>query len=117
MGSSSTRRLFSDEETQDHINVLELKAILLALAHHIRLAYIKILCDNSTAVVCINKLLENVTPYANKFGNGHSKMKIGSWPHTFQKYKTQRQTSNLERMRSILSGKSGKIYLAAYARN
>ena len=63
MGSSSTRRLFSDEETQDHINVLELKAILLALAHHIRLAYIKILCDNSTAVVCINK-----------FGTSHWKM-------------------------------------------
>ena len=28
MGLSSTRGLFSDEETQDHIKVLEVKAIL-----------------------------------------------------------------------------------------
>ena len=31
MGSSSTGGLFSDEETQNHINVLELKAILFGL--------------------------------------------------------------------------------------
>ena len=31
MSSSSTGRLFSDEETQDQINVLELKAILFGL--------------------------------------------------------------------------------------
>ena len=31
MGSSSTGGLFSDEETEDHINVLELKAILFSL--------------------------------------------------------------------------------------
>ena len=64
MGSSSTGRLFSDEETKNHINVLELKAILFgleSLARDIRLAHIKILCDNSTAVACINK-----------FGTSHS---------------------------------------------
>ena len=64
MGSSSTGGLFSDEETQNHINVLELKAILFgleSLARHIRLAHIRILCDNSTAVACINK-----------FGTSHS---------------------------------------------
>ena len=64
MGSSSTGELFSDEETQNHINVLELKAILFgleSLARHIRLAYIKILCNSSTAVACINK-----------FGTSHS---------------------------------------------
>ena len=64
MGSSSTGGLFSEEETQDHINVLELKAILFglkSLACHIQLAHIKILCDNSTAVACINK-----------FGTSHS---------------------------------------------
>ena len=46
MGSSSTGGLFSDEETQNHINVLELKAILFgleSLARHIRLAHIEIL--------------------------------------------------------------------------
>ena len=124
MGSSSTGELFSDEETKNHINVLELKAILFgfeSLARDIRLAHIKILCDNSTTVACINK-----------FGTSHSgkcntltkqiwkwarKMKIGSQPHTFLEYKTQRRTLNLERMRSIPSGNSGKIYLATYAHN
>ena len=46
MGSSSTGGLFSDQETQNHINVLELKAILFgleSLARHIRLAHIEIL--------------------------------------------------------------------------
>ena len=58
MSSSSTGGLFSEEETQDHINVLELKTILFglkSLVRHILLAYIKIPCDNSTAVACINK--------------------------------------------------------------
>ena len=59
MGSSSTGGLFSDEKTKNHINVLELKAILFgleSLARDIRLAHIKIMCDNSTAVACIDKL-------------------------------------------------------------
>ena len=58
MGSSSTGGLFSDEETQNHITVLELKAILfglISISRHIRLAHTKILCDSSTAVACINK--------------------------------------------------------------
>ena len=58
MGSSSTGGLSSDEETQYHISVLELKAVLFglkSLACHIRLALIKILCDNSTAVACVSK--------------------------------------------------------------
>ena len=42
-------------------------------------------------------------------------MKIGSQPHTFLEYKTQRPTLNLERMRYIPSGTSGEIYLATYA--
>ena len=64
MGSSSTGGLFSDEETQNHVNVVELKAILFdlkLLARHIRLTQIKMLCDNSTAVACVNK-----------FGTSHS---------------------------------------------
>ena len=64
MGSSSTGGLFSDEETKNHINVLELKAILFSfesLVRDIRFAHIKILCDNSTAVACISK-----------FGTSHS---------------------------------------------
>ena len=47
MVSSSTGGLFSDEETQNHVNVVELKAMLLELkllARHIPLAQIKILC-------------------------------------------------------------------------
>ena len=68
LGSSNgfklNRGLFSDEDTQNHINVLELKAMLFglkSLAPHIQLTHIKILCDNSTAVSCINK-----------FGTSHS---------------------------------------------
>ena len=124
MGSSLTGGLFSDEETQNHINVLELKAILFRLeflARHIRLAHIKILCGISTAVACIKNLvlvtLENRTPYPNKFGAGNRKMKIRSQPHAFLEYKTQRGTLNLERMRSTPSGNSGKIYLITYAHN
>ena len=62
MRSSSTGGILSEEETQDRINVLELKAILFGLksvACHIQLAHMKILCDNSTAVTCINKLGTN----------------------------------------------------------
>ena len=58
MSSSSTGGLFSEEETQDHINVLELKTILFGLkplVRHILLAHIKIPYDNSTAVACISK--------------------------------------------------------------
>ena len=42
-----------------------------------------------------------MTPYSDKFGNGHSKKKIGSQPHTFEEYKTQRRTLKLKRARSI----------------
>ena len=90
MGSSSTGRLFSHEETKNHINVLELKAILFgleSLARDIRLSRIKILCDNSTAVACINKF---GTSHSGKYDtlskqiwNGNRNMKIGSQPHTF----------------------------------
>ena len=62
MSSSSTGGLFSDEETQDHINVLELKTILFglkSLVRHILSAHIKIPRDNSTAVACINKFDTN----------------------------------------------------------
>ena len=68
MGSSATGWLVSDEETQNHIIVFELKAILFGLkspARHIRLANIKILCNNSSAVACINKF---GTSYCRKCG-------------------------------------------------
>ena len=64
MVSNSTGGLFSDEETQNHINFVERKAILFGLkclACHIQLAHIKLMCENSTAVACINK-----------FGTSHS---------------------------------------------
>ena len=90
MDSGSTGGLFSDEETQNHINVLELKAILFglkSLARHKRLAHIKILCENSTAVACINKFGTNHSgkydTLSKQIWNGNRNMKIGSQPHTF----------------------------------
>ena len=124
MDSSSTGGLFSDEETQNHISVLELKAILFglkSLARHTRLAHIKILCENSAAVACINK-----------FGTSHSgkydtlSKQIWKWEQEYEnwlsathirEYKSQRRNLNLERMRSIQSGNSRKIYLTTYAHN
>lgn len=58
MGQTSTGGLFSINEKEGHINVLELKAILFglqSLARDISNSHIKILTDNSTAVACINK--------------------------------------------------------------
>ena len=102
----------------------ELKAILFglkSLARHKQLAHIKILRENSTAVVCTNR-----------FGTSHSgkcdtlSKQIWKWEQEYEnwlsathirEYKTQRQNLNLERMRSIPSGNSGKIYLTTYAHN
>ena len=58
MGQISTGGLFSIHEKEEHINVLELKAILFGLKSLAREAnnkHIKVLKDNSTAVACINK--------------------------------------------------------------
>ena len=58
MDSNSTGGLFSISEMKAHINVLELKAILLglkALTKGLTKVYIKVLTGNSTAVACINK--------------------------------------------------------------
>ena len=58
MESKSTGGLFSTLEMEDHINVLELKAVLFGLksfAKDLKSTHIKVLCDNSTAVACINK--------------------------------------------------------------
>ena len=58
MESKSTGRFFSILEKKDHINVLDLKAVLFrlrSLAKDLRSTHIKVLCDNSTAVACINK--------------------------------------------------------------
>ena len=58
MESNSTRGLFSASEVKEHINVLELKAILFglkALAKSLTKIHIEVLTDNSTAVACINK--------------------------------------------------------------
>ena len=58
MESNSTGGLFSTSEMKEHINVLELKAILFglkALAKGLTKIQIKVLTDNSTEVACINK--------------------------------------------------------------
>ena len=58
MESNSTGDLFSTSEMKEHINFLELKAILFglkALAKGLTKIYITVLTDNSTAVACINK--------------------------------------------------------------
>ena len=58
MKSNSTGDLFSTSEMKEHINFLELKAILFglkALAKGLTKIYITVLTDNSTAVACINK--------------------------------------------------------------
>ena len=55
----STGGFLSAEEQQEHINVLELKAILFGLSSlipHIRNEHIKIMCDNTTAVASVNKM-------------------------------------------------------------
>ena len=124
MVSSWTGGLFSDEETQNHINVLELKAILFgleSLARHMRLAHIRILCGNSTEVACINKFGTSHSgkcdTLSKQIWKWHRKMKTGSQPHPFLEYKTQSRTFNLKRMRSIPCGNSGKIHLTTYAHN
>jgi len=55
----STNGLFSENERTSHINVLELKAILFglkSLCSEVRNTHIKVLCDNTTAVQCINNM-------------------------------------------------------------
>lgn len=57
--SESTGGLFTAEEGSEHINVLELKAVLFglkSLLSHVSGSVIKILCDNTTAVCCINNM-------------------------------------------------------------
>ena len=59
-GSSCVARgRWSHQESQLHINILELKAILLALqalCNHMQNNHIKILCDNTTAVAYIRTM-------------------------------------------------------------
>lgn len=57
--SCSTGGLFNEIEKQEHINVLELKAILFglkSLCKHKSNTHIKILTDNTTALHCINNM-------------------------------------------------------------
>ena len=124
MGSSLTGGLFSDEETQNHINVLELKAILFgleSLARDIRLSRIKILCDNSTAVACINK-----------FGTSHSgkcntlTKQIWKWAQENENWLSATHIPGIQNTEADLESRKNevhtewklrKIYLATYAHN
>ena len=59
MESNSTEDLYSTSEMKEHINFLELKAVLFglkSLAKGLTKIYITVLTENSTAVACINKL-------------------------------------------------------------
>ena len=58
MESNSTEDLYSTSEMKEHINFLELKAVLFglkSLAKGLTKIYITVLTENSTAVACINK--------------------------------------------------------------
>ena len=58
LGNLSTGGLFSDEESVEHINNLELKAVLFglkSLTTGLHETHIKVICDNTSAVHCINK--------------------------------------------------------------
>ena len=58
MGNVSTGKAWLPDEKLIHINVLELKAILLALMLFVKTSdkHIKIMSDNTTAIHCINKM-------------------------------------------------------------
>ena len=58
MGNVSTGGTWLPDEKLMHINVLELKAILLALKPFLKTSHkrIKIMSDNTTAIHCINKM-------------------------------------------------------------
>ena len=58
MGNVSTGGAWLPDEKLMHINVLELKAILLALKSFVKTSHkhIKIMSDNTTAIHCINKM-------------------------------------------------------------
>ena len=56
---AKTNGLFSAEEQSTHINILELKAVLFglqSLMSEVKNSHLKILCDNTTAVGCINNM-------------------------------------------------------------
>jgi hypothetical protein len=58
-GGVSTGGRWKDSERTDHINVLELRAILLALqafANHVGTGFIQLFSDNTTAIAYVNKL-------------------------------------------------------------
>ena len=63
MGNVSTSGAWLPDENLMHINVLELKAILLALKSFVKTSHkhIKIMSDNTTAIHCIKKM---GTPYS-----------------------------------------------------
>ena len=59
LGSSTARGLWSQEETDEHINVLELRAALLvlySLCSNITNCHIRMFMDNTTAVVYVNNM-------------------------------------------------------------
>ena len=59
VGHNATSGLWSSTEATEHINVLELKAVLfgiVSLLSHSKECHIKILSDNTTTVYCINNM-------------------------------------------------------------
>ena len=104
MESKSTDRFFSILEKKDHINVLDLKAVLFrlrSLAKDLRSAHIKVLCDNSTAVAVAFSInlapadLSNVILLPKKYGLGQLKPIFGFLPPICQGYKILRLIWNL----------------------
>ena len=80
LDQSSTKGLWSDREKRLHINVLELKAVSLALRSF------KDQCQNQTVLVATDN--STVVAYINKQGGTHSEMctllwKIMTWCHHY----------------------------------
>ena len=76
MGNLSRDGAWLPDEKLMHINVLELKAILLALKSSVKTSHkhIKIMSDNTTAIHCINKM-----GTSHSMGCHHEVLKIWEW--------------------------------------
>ena len=83
MGNVSTGRAWLPDEKLMHINVLELKTILLALKPFVKTSHkhIKIMSDNTTAIHCINKM-----GTSNSMECHHEVLKIWKWAIIHKNY-------------------------------
>ena len=83
MGNVSTGRAWLPDEKLMHINVLELKTILLALKSFVKTSHkhVKIMSDNTTGILCINKM-----GTSNSMECYHEVLKIWKWAIIHKNY-------------------------------